>query len=51
MKTRLESTKAINQLKVRAIKNGGYAKHMTKIIAACTAHKAAFGIDLTPNQF
>lgn len=46
----LKSTKAINSLKLRAIKNGGYKKHATKIIEACALHKKLFNIDLTPKQ-
>tara|TARA_R110002074_G_scaffold315635_1_gene486042 strand:- start:249 stop:407 length:159 start_codon:yes stop_codon:yes gene_type:complete len=48
--SRLESTKAINKLKLSAIKNGGYAKYAKKIIEACTLHLEAYGIDLTPQQ-
>tara|TARA_B110000902_G_scaffold256760_1_gene323971 strand:- start:839 stop:997 length:159 start_codon:yes stop_codon:yes gene_type:complete len=47
---RLESTKQINKLKMSAIKNGGYAKHASKIIKACELHNATFGFDLTPQQ-
>ena len=47
---RLESTKAINQLKLRAIKNGGYTKYSKQILKACEAHLEIFGYDLTPKQ-
>ena len=46
----LESTKAINKLKLRAIKNGGYAKHATKIMKACELHLSTFGVDHRPKQ-
>ena len=46
----LESTKAINKLKLRAIKNGGYAKHSAKIMKACELHLATFGVDHRPKQ-
>ncbi len=46
----LESTKNINRIKLRAIKNGGYAKHSKKIIEACALHLEAYGMDLTPQQ-
>jgi hypothetical protein len=50
--TRLESTKRINNLKLNAIKKGGYTgRNLNRIISACEIHKAEFGIDLTPNQF
>lgn len=46
--TQLESTKEINDLKAKAIKNGGYAKFKTQILIACSKHKELFGTDLTP---
>jgi|TARA_R110000823_G_scaffold188979_1_gene320921 hypothetical protein len=49
--TQLQSTKNLNSLKLKAIKNGGYAKHRNIILLACEAHKAAFGVDLTPKNF
>ena len=48
--TRLKSTKEINKLKLRSIKNGGYKRNASKIIKACTNHMEAFGIDLLPQQ-
>lgn len=48
--TQLESTKAINALKVKATRNGGYKKYKNAIIEACKAHKELFGIDLTPKH-
>ena len=48
--TRLQSTKNINSLKLKAIRNGGYKKHAKKIIEACNKHKDIFGIDLTPQH-
>jgi len=48
MTTKLESTKTINSLKAKAIKNGGYAKFRTQILNACAKHKELFGNDLTP---
>ena len=47
---RLESTKAINKLKLRAIKNGGYTKYSKQILRACATHLEAYGNDLTPQQ-
>ena len=47
---RLQSTKNINSLKLKAIRNGGYKKHAKKIIEACNKHKDIFGIDLTPQH-
>ena len=48
MTTQLESTKAINSLKVKAIRNGGYKRFKTQILEACAKHKELFGSDLTP---
>lgn len=48
MTTQLESTKAINNLKAKAIKKGGYTKCKTQILEACAKHKELFGTDLTP---
>lgn len=48
MKTQLESTKAINTLKLKAIKKGGYLKFKNQILEACAKHKELFGTDLTP---
>jgi len=45
---KLQSTKAINNLKANAIKKGGYAKFRMQIIAACEKHFELFGVDLTP---
>ena len=50
MTTQLQSTKAINTLKVKAIKNGGYDKFKNQILDACAKHKEMFGTDLTPKQ-
>lgn len=47
---RLDSTKKINALKIKAIRNGGYAKFKEKIKAACEEHSAKFGVDLLPKQ-
>ena len=46
----LESTKAINSLKLKAIKKGGYAKFKNQILLACKFHLEMFGTDLTPLQ-
>jgi len=51
MTTQLESTKAINSLKMKAIKKGGYLKFKNEILIACENHKKIFGNDLTPKQF
>lgn len=48
--TSLESTKAINKLKVKAIRNGGYLKFKKEILDACAKHKSLFGSDLTPKH-
>lgn len=48
--TRLESTKAINNLKIKAIRNGGYAKFKTEILNMCAKHFELFGSDLTPKH-
>lgn len=48
--SQLESTKAINRLKLSAIKNGGYVKNKGAIIEACTLHQSRFGQDLFPKQ-
>ena len=48
--TQLESTKNINNLKVKAIRNGGYKKFSCEIIKACKLHLELFGINLTPKQ-
>jgi hypothetical protein len=48
--TRLDSTKAINSLKVKAIRKGGYAKFKDQILVACALHLELFGIDLTPKH-
>jgi hypothetical protein len=48
--TRLESTKSINNLKVKAIRNGGFVKFKNQILDACAKHKELFGIDLTPKH-
>lgn len=48
--TQLESTKHINNLKVKAIRNGGYKKFSSKITEACIIHLELFGVDLTPKQ-
>lgn len=48
--TQLESTKHINNLKVKAIRNGGYKKFSSKITEACRIHLELFGVDLTPKQ-
>ena len=50
MTNQLQSTKAINTLKVKAIRNGSYAKFKNQIIEACSKHKELFGTDLTPKQ-
>ena len=50
MATQLESTKAINSLKSKAIKKGGYAKFKDEILLACANHKEMFGTDLTPKH-
>ena len=50
MATQLESTKAINTLKSKAIKKGGYAKYKSQILEACANHKEMFGTDLTPKH-
>jgi hypothetical protein len=50
MTTQLQSTKAINTLKVKSIRNGGYTKYKKQILDACKKHKELFGIDLTPKQ-
>ena len=47
---RLESTKAINKLKIKAIKNGGYTKYSKQILKACDLHSEVYGNDLTPKQ-
>jgi hypothetical protein len=48
--SKLESTKAINSLKLKAIKKGGYAKLKAEILEACKKHFELFGTDLTPSQ-
>lgn len=48
--TQLQSTKAINSLKVKAIKKGGYLKFKNEILTLCKNHFILFGIDLTPIQ-
>jgi hypothetical protein len=48
--TQLESTQAINKLKVKAIRKGGYAKFKEQILTACAKHKELFGVDLTPKH-
>lgn len=48
---KLRSAKAINDLKLKAIDNGGYEKFKTQIINACEKHKEKYGIDLTPLKF
>jgi hypothetical protein len=48
--TQLESTQAINNLKVKAIRKGGYAKFKEQILTACAKHKELFGVDLTPKH-
>ena len=48
--TQLESTKAINTLKSKAIKKGGYAKFKNQILEACKLHLEMFGTDLTPKH-
>ena len=48
--TQLESTKAINSLKSKAIKKGGYAKYKIQILEACKLHLKMFSTDLTPKQ-
>jgi len=48
--SQLDSTKAINNLKIKAIKNGGYYKFRMKIIASCEKHLELFGVDLTPKH-
>jgi len=50
MTTQLQSTKAINSLKLKAIKKGGYNKYKEAIILACENHKKIFGTDLTLKQ-
>ena len=50
MTTQLKSTKAINSLKVKAIRNGGYTKFKNQILEACAKHKELFGTDLTPKH-
>ena len=50
MTTQLQSTKAINTLKVKAIKKGGYVNFKNQILDACAKHKEMFGTDLTPKQ-
>lgn len=46
----LQSTKAINSIKVRAIKQGGYNTNREAIIEACNLHKELYNVDLTPKQ-
>lgn len=46
----LQSTKQINSLKVKAIRNGGFSKYKDQIIEKCKQHFEAFGIDLTPKH-
>jgi hypothetical protein len=48
--TKLESTKAINQIKIIAIKEGGYDKNKVVILLACEMHLEEFGEDLRPKQ-
>lgn len=48
--TELESTRAINTLKCKAIRRGGYAKFKNAILEACRIHKEMFGKDLTPKH-
>lgn len=48
--SKLQSTKAINALKVRAINNGGYKKNRSEIILACAKHRNQYGVDLTPKH-
>lgn len=48
--TRLQSTKTINNLKIKAIRNGGYIRFKKQILEACSKHKELFGIDLTPKH-
>jgi hypothetical protein len=48
--TQLQSTKAINDLKSKAIKKGGYSNLKDQILTACAKHKETFGTDLTPKH-
>lgn len=48
--TQLQSTQAINNLKAKAIRKGGYAKFIEQILTACAKHKQLFGTDLTPKH-
>lgn len=48
--TRLESTKAINTLKNKAIRKGGYLKFKNAILTACQIHLDLYGVDLTPKH-
>lgn len=50
MEAQLESTKAINSLKSKAIKKGGYEKFKSEILEACKLHLENFGTDLTPKH-
>jgi hypothetical protein len=50
MTTQLKSTKKINNLKLKAIKKGGYLKFKNEILLACELHKKLFGTDLIPKQ-
>jgi len=50
MTTQLQSTKAINTLKLKAIKKGGYTKFKIQILEACKLHLEMFGTDLTPKH-
>lgn len=46
----LQSTKAINQLKLKAIRHGGYRKFKMQIELACDKHLQEFGVDLFPKH-
>jgi hypothetical protein len=48
--TQLQSTKAINSLKLKAIKKGGYQTMKSQIIKACENHFKMFGVDLKPSH-
>lgn len=48
--TQLESTKYINDLKLKAIKKGGYHKLEKEIRLECKRHLDRFNVDLMPNQ-
>ncbi len=46
----LKSLKRINELKAKAIKNGGYEKFKNQLSTLCELHRAEFGVDFYPKH-